>query len=360
MHFAERAVLRLVHAAQLVVDGGLTDVGATPKELVLEHGKLRVWRYPRPTAIDDVELGHETLAVDLPHIPVPVLLIPPLMVQPFVYDLREEHSMVRTLRRAGFDVFLCDFGVPDRGDRKVSLDDYVLDYVPRAVEAMRAASGQRRVSIAGYCMGGIFALLHVATHRDADVANLVTIGSPIDFRKLGAISLLARAAGGQVDALMDRLGNIPGVMSSQAFKLLAPLGRITRTADLLLNLWDEEYVRGHESIARWTSQFIPYPRDAFKQLMREFFGQNGLVETMRFGDKTADLRAISCPILAFAGKEDQVATPASTRAIRDLVASNDLEYVLVPGGHIGVLAGTRAPELVWEKTARWLKPRSAA
>lgn len=356
---ADRAVLRVVHGLQMVMDGGLTEVGATPKGLVLEDGKLRVWRYARPEAID-YDLGHDTMTVEPAALPVPVLLIPPLMVRPFVYDLREEHSMVRTLRRAGFDVFLVDFGVPDADDREVSLDTYVLEYLPKAIEAMRAASGQRQVSLCGYCMGGIFALLYAATHRDPDVRNVVTIGTPIDFSKLGLLTLLARATSGQVDRLMDVIGNIPGDLSSQAFKLLAPLRRFTRTADLLVNLWDEDYVRGHESIARWTSEFIPYPRDAFKQFMREFFRHNGLVAGMSFGDRRADLGAITCSVLAFAGASDQVAPPASARAIRELCASRDLEYVEVPGGHIGVFAGPRAPALVWQKTADWLRPRSTA
>lgn len=354
-----RVLQGLQHGLQIMVDGGLTEVGATPKQLVFEDGKLRVWRYDRPQAID-FELGPSTMTVEPAAFPVPVLLVPPLMVRPFVYDLREEHSMVRVLRRAGFDVFLVDFGVPDASDREVRLDHYVLDYLPKAIEAMRRASGQREVSLCGYCMGGIFALLHAATFRDPDVKNVVTIGAPIDFSKLGLLTLLARATSGQVDRLMDRMGNVPGDLSSQAFKLLAPLRRFTRTAELLVNLWDEEYVRGHESIARWTSEFIPYPRDAFKQLMSAFFRDNGLVSTMRFGERVADLRAIRCSVLAFAGASDQVAPPASARVIRDLCASPDLEYVEVPGGHIGVFAGPRAPALVWQKTADWLRPRSVS
>jgi hypothetical protein len=46
------------------------------------------------------------------------------MVRPYVYDLRPEHSFVRTLRRAGYDVFMLDFGVPD-DDQAVRQDHYL-------------------------------------------------------------------------------------------------------------------------------------------------------------------------------------------------------------------------------------------
>src|SRR5262245_53161427 len=104
---ADRAVLRFVHGLQLVMDGALTQVGDTPKDLVLRKGKLEVHRY-RPPETEEVELGHETLRVEPHALPVPILLIPPLMVRPYVYDLRAEHSMVRFLRRAGYDVFIVD------------------------------------------------------------------------------------------------------------------------------------------------------------------------------------------------------------------------------------------------------------
>jgi len=281
-------------------------------------------------------------------------------VRPYVYDLRPEHSMVRALRRAGFDVFVVDFGVPDREDATVRQDTYILEYMPKAVGAVRAATGQPGVSLVGYCMGGIFSLLYTAAWRDADVRNLVVVGAPIDFSKMGLLTWLARLGHGQAGFLADRIGNIPGQINSQALKMLAPLKRVTRYADLFVNLWNEEYVRGFESMNRWANDFIPYPRDAFKQLLTDFFRENGLVQGMRFGDKVADLRTIACPVLALAGKDDEIATPASARVIRDLLASEDFEYVEVPGGHIGVIGGRSAPTFVWEKIAAWLRPRSGA
>ena len=355
---ADRAILRFVHGLQLVMDGGMTPIGGSPKDRVFKQGKLEVWRYRLPEA-EEADLGHDTMVLEPSLFPVPVLLVPPLMVRPYVYDLRPEHSMVRALRRAGFDVFVVDFGVPDREDETVRQDTYVLEYMPQAIAAVRAATGRPDVSLVGYCMGGIFALLYTAAWRDPDVRNIVTVGAPIDFSKMGLVTWLAKLASSQAGFLADKIGNIPGQLNSQALKMMAPVKRITRYADLFLNLWNEEYVRGFESMNRWANDFIPYPRDAFKQLMTDFFQENGLVQGMRFGDKSADLRTIECPVLALAGKDDEIATPASARAIRDLCASEDFEYVEVPGGHIGVIGGKSARPFVWDKISSWLRPRSA-
>ena len=68
-----------------------------------------------------------------PHYDLPVLLIPPLMVKPFIFDLFPGRSMVRFLLDHGFAVYLVDFGEPDAADSYVTLDDYVLDWMPDRV-----------------------------------------------------------------------------------------------------------------------------------------------------------------------------------------------------------------------------------
>jgi polyhydroxyalkanoate synthase len=105
---------------------------------------------------------------------------------------------------------------------------------------------------------------------------------------------------------------------------------------------------------------IPYPKEAFRQMVKNVVHGNKMLKNeLAFGDKRADLANVTCPVLAFAGKTDNIATLASTRAILELVGSQDKEYREVPGGHIGVVAGSTAPELVWRPTIEWLRLRCA-
>lgn len=363
----DRAVLSVVNGLVYATDGAARPVmGSIPKDLVFESGKLQLWRV-RPISDDEFEIGHSVHRVQFRRHAVPLLVVPPLMVRPYVYDLRPEHSMLRTLRNAGFDVFFVDFGVPDRADEGVRLDDYVLDYMPTCVEQTARISGVPKVSLVGYCMGGIFGLLHVGTHRDQRVQNLVTIGAPVNFDKMGVITVAARLGFPMVDAFMDRLGNVPGVASSFGFKLMSGTRALTKWADLVVNLYDEEYVRGFDAINTWVNDLIPYPKEAFKQMVKEVvYGNKLLTNELVFHDeregvdRLCDLKAIACPLLAFAGKNDNVATPASTRGILDLVGSRDKSLVEVPGGHVGVIGGSAAPRAVWQAAADWLASRSVA
>jgi polyhydroxyalkanoate synthase len=224
-----------------------------------------------------------------------------------------------------------------------------------------AATGSRELSLLGYCMGGLFALMYLGVTHDRSVRNLVTIGAPLDGSKMGLFAWAAKMGGGQVEFLTKRIGNVPGGLSSAAFRLLTPAKNLTRYADLFMNMWDREYVNGFDAMNQWVSQFIDYPAGAFQQFVRDFMQRNQLVRgQMRFGGKVAELEHVRASLLAFAGRSDQIAPAAAVRAQVDAVGTEDAAFRLVPGGHMGVFAGATAPRYVWQPAAEWLASRSTA
>ena len=346
---AQRALLRFLNGVDWLLRDPAQVVGRTPYDAVYRHRKLEVRRYHHP----NVRLP--------PRHDLPVLLIPPLMVKPFIFDLFPGRSLAGFLLDRGFDVFLVDFGEPDAADSYVTLDDYVLDWIPRACLQVKAAAGRQELSLLGYCMGGLFALMHLGVSRDRSVRNLVTIGAPLDVSKMGVFAWAAKMGGGQVERLAGRLGNVPGGLSSAVFRLLTPAKNVTRYADLFMNMWDREYVNGFDAMNQWVSQFIDYPQGAFLQFVRDFVQRNQLLRgKMRFGGKTADLERVRANLLAIAGRTDRIAPPPAVRAQTDAVGSADTTFRLAPGGHMGVFAGTGAPRHVWHPIAEWLAVRSHA
>lgn len=349
---AERAVTALVNGLDWSLRAPEAVVDRTPWTPILQRDKLTLRRYQAPEA-DDWGLGASVEAP--PRLRVPVILVPPLMIKPFIFDLTAERSLVRTLLAAGLDVMVVDFGEPDANDEHIRLDDYVLDWLPAAVDAACAASGSDQVALVGYCMGGLFALMYAAAHGDTKVAAIVAIASPIDSAKMGILSLLSRRLAGQIDFVSRRLGNVPGELSSQVFKLMNPWKSATRHADVLKHLDDQAWLDGFDALDAWTSNFLDYPGDAFRQLMREFMTGNKLKDgRMTFGNHVADLRQVRAPVLAFAGKTDTVVRPAAVRELLAAVGSDDKQVLLVPGGHMGVFAGSAAPAAVWAPMATWL------
>jgi len=353
----ERAVLRFVNGFDYFLSERPDVVEPESYDIVFQQDKLILRSYPVQLP-EELGLGAESNAVEEGGQGIPVLFIPPLMIQPLVYDLREGHSFIRMLRKAGFHPYIIDFGNPDPEEKGVSLTTYIRDWMPTAVREMLKHSGREEFAYVGYCMGGLFALMTTAIHNDDELpapTAIVTIGSPIDSAKMGLLSLIARRAHGQLDAVASRLGNVPGGLSSGFFKWMMPLRTVTGKADLFLNLWDEEWVRGHESIEAWVDGFLDYPQDAFRQFLKDFLKENRLLDgTLMLGDREADLRSVVCPVLAFAGRNDKVVPVAAARAALGALGSSDVRFREVPGGHMGVIAGRRSPRTVWEPTRDFL------
>jgi polyhydroxyalkanoate synthase len=346
---AQRAVLRFLNGVDWLIRDPKQVVGRTPYDVVYQRGKLELRRY------------HHAHADVPPRYDLPVLLIPPLMVKPFIFDLFPGRSLVKFLLDRGFDVFLVDFGEPDAADSYVTLDDYVLDWIPTACRQVSAASGSRELSLLGYCMGGLFAFMYLGVRHDRAVRNLITIGAPLDVSKMGLFAWAAKMGGGQVEFLSKRIGNVPGGLSSTVFRLMTPAKNLTRYADLFMNMWDREYVNGFDAMNQWVSQFIDYPQGAFLQFTRDFMQRNALVRgKMQFGGKVADLEKVQANLLAFAGRTDSIAPAAAVRAQIDAVGSPDATYRLAPGGHMGLFSGVSAPKHVWQPAAEWLVARSSA
>src|SRR5690606_18799033 len=78
------------------------DYGATGKEEVWRDGKVVLYRYSGAKA---------------PTAKVPVLISYALVNRPYMVDLQENRSLVRGLLERGEDVYIIDWGYPDRSDR---------------------------------------------------------------------------------------------------------------------------------------------------------------------------------------------------------------------------------------------------
>jgi polyhydroxyalkanoate synthase len=75
------------------------------------------------------------------------------------------------------------------------------------------------------------------------------------------------------------------------------------------------------------------------------------------GNRIAAIDQITCPLLAFAGETDTLVSAQVAGKLVDVVASTDKEFRVAPGGHMGVILGSRAPEKVWAESADWLAKR---
>jgi polyhydroxyalkanoate synthase subunit PhaC len=79
---------------------------------------------------------------------------------------------------------------------------------------------------------------------------------------------------------------------------------------------------------------------------------------MRIRGKRVDLRNVDQNVLVVTAGADHIAPRQGTLPLLDMVGSKDVTHFDRPGGHIGLMAGSRAKKEIWPDLAEWLGERS--
>lgn len=361
--FVNNAVQRRVNKQRFL------QLDKTRHEVIFTDGLLSVKHY-KPLPPGQVMIEGRAFQVRQRRFVIPLVLVPPLGVFAWIFDLMADRSMVKYFLSHGFDVYLIDWGAPREGDQDVSLEKYVCDWFPKAMHAIREHSGSEEQSLLGYCMGGLLSLLYVAAAKDEKVVNMVTIASPVDMHRMGFVGGLTRAlskpvwaigrvTGLRIDEMRRNPFHVPGKRLSFMFKMTNPAGTVSSYLQLVRNLADDEYVSRYMTMNEWFTNMPDYPGATVQELIRKMGLYNRLAKgRIRIGGRNADFRDIHSNLLAFAGDNDKIVPVASAEAILKVTGATDKQFHVVPGGHAGVFTGGKAAHTTWAISKDWLSLRS--
>ncbi len=350
----------------------LVKSGHTWFELVHDGDPMAVRYYGLPDE-DEIELADGgTMPIQREQFKRPLVLVPPLGVTTETFDLLPHRSLVKYMAACGFKTYLIDWGKPTKKHAHLGLQDYAETMMGEALETIRQHSGCKEVSLMGWCMGGLISLIYMGLTKDPKVKNLVTVASPIDLRGGGLATGVAQALNVpaqmirrytdfQLHVLDPSILSAPPWLTTLAFKLTDPLSSVTTYWDLITRLWDREFVESHTTTSNYLNNMLLYPGGVVQDMAVKVAVDNKLASgEIEIGDKLAELNKISCSMLVFAGETDSLVPPSIAERIMDVVASQDKAFYVVPGGHMGVILGSRAQQAVWAEAASWLQARDSS
>lgn len=335
---ATRARNGLVHLAGT----NRAQVGCTPKEVVWERDKAKLYRY------HSTQRRYQT----------PLLLVMSLVSKPYILDLRPGNSFIEALVARGFDVYSLDWGIPDAVESENTFETYCDEYLPLASVAVLRESGADQLTVFGYCFGGVLSLLFAAGHPEIPIRSLAVMATPIDFTVMGSSSTLLRDGRLDPTSLLDETGNVPASTIFESLKALQVTGEISTYAALLNNLDSVEYIAAHEALNGWATDHIPFPGACFLQTAEWFMKENRLADNcVVTRNNHLDIGAISCPVLNVVGDADHIVPLAANTPIRNLLpAADDMHF---KAGHVGLIIGRTAQRTSIPGMADWLADHSA-
>jgi polyhydroxyalkanoate synthase len=340
---AQRSAFRARNGIKILRGSRPPGLGASPKQVVWRRGKARLVRY---------ESDRRTRKP-------PVVIIWSIVSRAYILDLRPGHSFIEQLLADGIDVFMLDWGEPDAVDAGNTLETYVDNYLPRALDRALEVADADVVDLLGYCFGGVLALLGTAAIADAPIQNLGVMATPVDLRHIeGVAQALARGAV-DVEDLLDETGNVPATAVARGFASLRPTADIFKYATLWERLWNDEFVDGYQAMAQWVGDQIPMPGAIARQLVDLLMRENALASgEVPLGGRTVRLADITCPLLNVIADHDHLVPPAASAGLGDLVGSTDVTNLRIPAGHVGLAAGRDATRVTVPGIVEWLRARS--
>jgi polyhydroxyalkanoate synthase subunit PhaC len=318
------------------------DFDLTPFDTMSVRGKTRLLHYKNINKhTQDQEPAHPLLMVFAP-------------INRFhIMDISQERSVVKRLLSKGLDVYLLDWGYPGWEDSSLSLTDYV-NYVRDAIEDIKDKTGKNKVSILGYCWGGIIALIYSALN-DQNVRNLTLMAAPVDFSKDNTI-LANWARVIDSDQIVDEFGHLDGQVLDIGFLMRNPP---RYTFDKYLKLFkrynDKQFVDDFISVEKWLYDTPIIPGNLYRHVINDCYKNNSLISNkMEVDGNIIDIKKITAPLLTIVAEADDLVSPESALAIKDYVSSKDKTSLTIAGGHVGLCMSKIAHEKLWPEAAKWI------
>ena len=340
---AARMQRKLGAGLQSLREVGDFDYGATPKQEVWRDGKVVLYRF----------IGDKA-----PTAKVPLLMSYALGNRPYMVDLQADRSIVQGLLSRGEDVYIIDWGYPDRSDRFLTLEDYIQRFIGGAVDHLRQTFGLDAINLLGICQGGAFSLCYAALNPEK-VQNLITMVTPVAFHTPdNMLSNWTRDL--DVDLFVDTLGNVPADLMNFTYLTLKPWRLCVQKYVGLVDILDdskalEDFLR----MEKWIFDSPDQAGEAFRQFIKQFYQGNGFINGgITIGDDEVHLGLVEMPVLNIYAEHDHLVPPDASRALKDVVGSSDYSELSFRGGHIGIYVSGRAQKEVPSAIHQWLAERS--
>ena len=173
--------------------------------------------------------------------------------------------------------------------------------------------------------------------------------------------MAARLAAGLLDSGVLRKLALPKWATGLGFKMLSPAKTVQGRVQFLLALHDRDALLPRERQRRFLDSegWTAYSGPAIAELLEQFVTHNRMLEGgFVIDDRLVTLADIDVPIMTVVGKTDTIGHPDAVRAIRKAAPRADVYELTLPGGHFGLVVGSKATDITWPAVGAWTRWRA--
>ena len=297
----------------------------------------------------------------------PLLIIPPWINKYYVLDLQPQNSLIKWLVDQGHTVFVVSWVNPDEKQGHMDFENYVTEGAIAAIDAVEKATGESRINLVGYCIGGTLlaaALAYMRAKDDTRAASATFFVSLIDFSIPGDLGVF-------IDE--QQLENLEKTMNERGYhdgKEMAATFNMLRSNDLIWSFYVRNYLLGKEpfpfDLLYWNADSSRLPAKMHSTYLRTMYLKNAFKEPggLSVAGIPIDVSTIQTPAYFISTEDDHIAPWEGTYLGAQLL-SGPVKFVLGKSGHIaGIInppaankygyysgAGVKLPSAEWHDKA---------
>jgi polyhydroxyalkanoate synthase len=266
----------------------------------------------------------------------PLLMVPPCINKFYILDLQPENSLVAHAVAQGHTVFMLSWKNVKDDQGHLTWDDYLELGVIQAMRVVREISGQARINVLGFCVGGTLlgtAAAVLAARGERWIESLTLLTTFLDFSQPGLLGLfIDEKFVAYRETTIGNGGLVHGRELAVTFNFLRP-------NDLVWNYVVSNYLKGEAppafDLLYWNADSTNLPGPMYCWYLRHTYLQNELRVPGRLVccDVPVDLGEIDVPTFVYGSREDHIVPWQGAYESTQLL-SGELRFVLGASGHI--------------------------
>ncbi|MBL8846877.1 MAG: class I poly(R)-hydroxyalkanoic acid synthase, partial [Hyphomicrobium zavarzinii] len=157
---------------------------------------------------------------------VPLLVVPPWINKYYILDLTPPKSLLKYAVDQGFTVFVVSWVNPDERLAHKTFEDYMLEGILAAADAVKRETAVEKINVVGYCVGGTLlgsTLAYLAARGEEPFRSVTFLTTQLDFSKAGDLLLFTNDS--QLTSLQEMMaerGFLDGSRMANVFNMMRP------------------------------------------------------------------------------------------------------------------------------------------
>lgn len=274
----------------------------------------------------------------------PILFVPPFINKYYILDLDERKSVVNGLLEEGHSVFMISWVNPGPELANRDFVSYMKEGPLEALDAVCDITGQDKINMVGFCVGGTLLSMTAAYLRakgDERIRSLTLLTTLLDFSEPGEVG---NYLSDQALPIMEQNAEIKGVYDGRILGLSFSL---LRENNLFWSYFINNYLKGKDpaafDILYWNSDATNITAACFKQYVRTTYWENKLKDpgAVVIDGVPVNLSKINMPVYFLSTLADHIVLWQGAYKGTQLVGG-DTRFVLAGSGHLaGVINPTK-------------------